>query len=233
MDNNYKNGCCICGKELIYKSESGNLTCFYCGKQSFANVTCIEGHYVCDDCHVSSANNLIETLCISTSLKNPLDLARSLMNHPKVKMHGPEHHFLVPAVLLASYYNKAKQYQKKESKIREARRRSEMILGGFCGSHGNCGAAVGVGIFVSLIKDNNPLANEEWKESNMMTARSLSIIAEHGGPRCCKRNSFLAIESTMEYLSDVIRKDEEVVCDFNKFNKECKGKECPYFKNNI
>ena len=233
MNNNYKSGCCICGKDLIYKGKSENLTCFYCGKQSIANVICIDGHYVCDNCHLSSANDLIETLCISTSLKNPLDLAESAMNHPAVKMHGPEHHFLVPAVLLASYYNNTKQYQKKEPKIREARKRAKVVLGGFCGSHGNCGAAVGVGIFVSLIKNNNPLANEEWQESNMMTAKSLSIIAEYGGPRCCKRNSFLAIDSATEYFSDILRKDEDIVCKFNKFNKQCKGKECPYFKNDI
>lgn len=229
--NVYKSGCCVCGKDLVYKTESERLTCFYCGKQFFSNVTCIEGHYVCDNCHAASPNDLIETLCISTLSERPLDLAISIMNHPEVKMHGPEHHFLVPAVLLAAYYNKRKQYQKKESKIIEARRRAEIILGGFCGSHGNCGAAVGVGIFVSLIKDNNPLAREEWKISNMMTARSLSIIAEHGGPRCCKRNSFLAIETAMELLSDISQKDEDIVCNFNQFNKECKGKECPYFKN--
>jgi len=233
MKNSYKSGCCICGKKLIYKNKSAKLTCFYCGKQFLANTTCTEGHYVCDNCHTSSPNDLIEFLCISTSLKNPLDLANSVMNHSEIKMHGPEHHFLVPAALLASYYNKTKQYQEKESKIKEARRRAEMILGGFCGSHGNCGAAVGVGIFVSLVKDNNPLANKEWKESNMMTAKSLSIIAEYGGPRCCKRNSFLAIESAMKYFSDILQKDKNIVCNFNKFNKECKGEGCPYFKNNI
>jgi len=231
-NNNYKSGCCVCGKDLIYKNESENMSCFYCGKQSYANVTCLDGHYVCDNCHASSANDLIENFCINTLLENPLDLAESIMNHPNIKMHGPEHHFLVPAVLLASYYNKTKQYQKKESKIKEARKRAEMILGGFCGSHGNCGAAVGTGIFASLIKDNNPLASKKWKDSNMMTAKSLTTIAEHGGPRCCKRNSFLAIEAAIECFSDVLHKDKNIVCHFNKYNKECKRNKCPYFKNN-
>jgi hypothetical protein len=230
MKNNYKNECCICGKKLIYKSQSEKLTCFYCGEHFFGDVTCVDGHYVCDICHASSANDLIETLCISTSLENPLDLANSIMNHPEVKMHGPEHHFLVPAVLLASYYNKTKEFQTKESTIRAARKRAEKVLGGFCGSHGNCGAAVGVGIFVSLVNGNNPLANKEWKEANMATAKSLSIIAEHGGPRCCKRNSFLAIESAIKHFSNILQNDENIVCDFYKFNKECKEKECPYFK---
>jgi hypothetical protein len=195
-----------------------------------SNVTCIAGHFVCDSCHVSSPNDLIETFCISASSNNPLALAESLMNHPSIKMHGPEHHFLVPAVLLASYYNKPELVEERASKIQEARRRAKAVLGGFCGSHGNCGAAVGVGIFTSLINDNTPLATEAWKESNRMTARSLSKIAEHGGPRCCKRNSFLAIESAMDYLAGFISQERKVVCTFSHLNKECKKTDCPYFK---
>ena len=155
------------------------------------------------------------------------------MNHPSVKMHGPEYHFLVPAVLLASYYDKEKSFEERVSNIKEARKRAKAVLGGFCGSHGNCGAAVGVGIFFSLIKDITPLATEAWKESNLMTARSLSKIAEHGGPRCCKRNSFLAIESAMDYLTGFASKDREVVCTFSHLNKECKRTDCPYFKSSI
>ncbi|VUT25840.1 MAG: hypothetical protein MOIL_01256 [Candidatus Methanolliviera sp. GoM_oil] len=56
-------------------------------------------------------------------------------------------------------------------------------LGGFCGYHGDCGAAVGTGIFISLITDATPLSKHEWKLSNLMTAKSLLSIANHGGPR--------------------------------------------------
>lgn len=42
------------------------------------------------------------------------------MRNPKLKIHGPEHHFLVPAVLLSSYYNVKRDYEEKENKIREA-----------------------------------------------------------------------------------------------------------------
>ena len=41
-----------------------------------------------------------------------------LMKNPKIKMNGPEHHFLVTAVLLSTYYNKKKDFRKKEDKIK-------------------------------------------------------------------------------------------------------------------
>jgi len=62
-------------------------------------------------------------------------------------MPAPEHHFLVPAVLLAAYYNIKGDPEQKKRKIKAARERSSNILVGFCGFHGDCGPAVGTGIF--------------------------------------------------------------------------------------
>ena len=226
----HKSGCIVCGNELIYTNQDENLNCYYCRNNVLSNVKCTEGHYVCDRCHSMSAIDLIQDYCISTELKNPLTIANNLMKHPAIKMHGPEHHFLVPAVLLAAYYNQTGNYQDKKTKIVEARKRAEKILGGFCGSHGNCGAAVGAGIFMSLITNANPLSTKEWQSSNMATANSLSVIAQHGGPRCCKRNSFLAISTVINNFDCLeISGDNDIKCEFSSFNKECRKGQCPFF----
>jgi len=228
----YKTGCLICGIELVY-CKTEELECFYCHKLYESNVKCASGHYVCDQCHRSSGNEVIENFCINTQLKDPLEIALILMGNPKITMHGPEHHFLVPAVLLAAYYNFNKEPKEKDSKIREARRRASNILGGFCGFHGNCGAAVGTGIFMSLITNSTPLSIHEWKLSNLMTARSLLTIAKHGGPRCCKRNVFLAIHEAIKFLNThfdfTIKIDKKIRCEFTNMNKECIKQQCPFY----
>ncbi len=68
-------------------------------------------------------------------------MAVTLMRHPAISMHGPEHHFLVPAVLLAAYY---RQHPGPDwtGKLVQARKRSEGVRGGSCGMCGNCGAGV-------------------------------------------------------------------------------------------
>jgi hypothetical protein len=48
---------------------------------------------------------MIEKVCIHSESTKPVQLAISLMNAPTVAMHGPEHHFLVPAVLLTAKNN--------------------------------------------------------------------------------------------------------------------------------
>jgi hypothetical protein len=231
----YKKGCLVCGKELVY-GKTRKLECFYCHKGYDSNVECEAGHYVCDECHSMSGNELIESFCTATKLEDPLELALILMRNPRIKMHGPEHHFLVPAVLLAAYYNIKKDYNEKGPKIKEARLRSSKISGGFCGFYGDCGAAVGTGIFMSLITNSTPLSKQEWKLTNSITARSLLTIANHGGPRCCKRNTFLAINEAVDflkkYMNITVTINRNIRCEFSETNKECLKEKCTYFPRN-
>jgi hypothetical protein len=229
-----RSGCVVCGQELVY-GKSEKIECFYCHKVLNSNVKCKKGHYVCDKCHSMSGNDLIETYCIASRLEDPLELALILMRSPRMNMHGPEHHFLVPAVLLAAYYNIQRDQKKKKLKIREARSRSSKVLGGFCGFYGDCGAAVGTGI-ISLITDSTPLSSREWKLSNLLTAKSLLTIADHGGPRCCKRNTFLAINEAVNFLKKNfgirIQINPNIMCEFTDLNKECLKKKCPHYPRN-
>ncbi len=155
------------------------------------------------------------------------------MKKPEVAMHGPEHHFLVPAVLLASYYNLKNDSALKEEKIRIAQKRASNVLGGFCGYYGDCGAAVGTGIFISLITGANPLSKDEWKLSNLMTAKSLFSLADIGGPRCCKRTSFLSIIEASNFLSEhfsiTLPVNKDIKCVFSSLNKECLKDNCPFY----
>lgn len=232
----HRSGCLICGKEIAYLKNKKKQQCLYCLETYESDVICIDGHFVCDKCHSLPANDLIEQTCINSKLEDPLELSLILMKNPKIKMHGPEHHFLVPAVLLSAYYNKKEDYRKKENKIKESRNRAEKILGGFCGSHGICGAAVGTGIFISLITDATPLSEKEWKLSNQITAENLLSIADYGGPRCCKRDTFLAIIGAVKFLRKhfefTMNIDKDIHCEFTKLNKECKKTDCMFYPHN-
>jgi hypothetical protein len=202
------------------------------------NTACVEHHYICDDCHSASANDLIEKYCINTESVDPIALATLLMSNPAIKMHGPEHHFLVPAVLLAAYFNlKSLPMEEKANSIRQARKRAEDVKGGFCGLQGACGAAIGTGIFISIITKATPHSRTEWRLSNLMTAESLGKIAENEGPRCCKRSAYLAILSAVDFLGRefAIKMpiDLQPACAFIALNKECHKSNCPFFGNKL
>lgn len=229
-----KTGCLVCGKELIYSKVPADMVCFYCHETHPTQAKCKEGHYICDKCHSLGALDIIETTCIESWLEDPIQLAVALMRNPTVKMHGPEHHFLVPAVLLAVYYNIKKDKTTKAQKIKVARKRAQNILGGFCGFYGNCGAAVGTGIFTSLVTEATPLSKKEWQLCNLMTSKSLQTIAMNGGPRCCKRNTYLAIGEAVKFMKKElgmkIKTPQKIQCEFSPLNNECLKSECPFYQ---
>lgn len=229
-----KTGCLVCGQDLKYLKNRKKVECYFCGKKFETLVTCDDGHFVCDSCHSLSADEFIEKTVIESEEKNPLELAEKIMKNTKIKMHGPEHHFLVPAVLIAVYYNIRNKPDLKKEKIKEAKKRAEKILGGFCGSHGVCGGAVGTGIFISIITGATPLSRKEWKLSNRITSKSLEKIAYYGGPRCCKRNTLLSILGAVSFvqkeLNINIPTNPDIICDFSDLNKDCIEEKCPFYR---
>jgi len=117
-------------------------------------------------------------------------------------------------------------------KLSISKKRSKNVLGGYCGFYGACGAGVGTGLFMSVIQNCTPLHKEEWQKSNLMTAQCLSKIAEQGGPRCCKRDTYIALEHAIEFVKNNLNLELEadsISCTFSKQNKECKLADCQYY----
>jgi hypothetical protein len=225
-------GCLICNADLTYQEEPEKMPCSICGEFFTSNACCENGHFVCDTCHQLDAADYVETYCSRSTSTNPVEMADAVMAHPNIKMHGPEHHFLVPAVLLTAYYNQTNQPGKIVRKLKVARQRAGNIHGGFCGFYGNCGAGVGAGIFLSIVLETTPLSDEEWRMGNLLTSKCLYEIAIHGGPRCCKRDTYISIRTAIKFLSDYLQVDlqgSEIFCGHSSRNNECKKADCPFY----
>lgn len=225
-------GCLVCGAELEYLAATVTTACVVCAAPATADVRCLAGHYVCDRCHADDAMAWIERVCHQATTTDPWQLADGLMQSPLLKMHGPEHHFLVPAVLLTAAAEVAGRTDEKADLLAKARRRAEQVPGGFCGTHGTCGAAMGVGIAVSVWTGSTPLKIREWQLSNLATAAALGDIARQGGPRCCKRDTWLALAAAAAFLRDelgiALTEPDTVVCPWSKLDHECQDEACPY-----
>lgn len=226
-------GCLVCGAPLLYDENPSYLACSLCSTRFPSNARCRDGHFVCDSCHGLPALDLIERTCSVSSDTDPLRLANALMANPAVKMHGPEHHFLVPAVLIAAYCA-ARNDTTRGEKLSTARTRAADVKGGFCGFHGTCGAAMGAGIACSVLTGATPLATEGWRLSNLMTAACLTAIGDAGGPRCCKRDTFLALLVGREFLNAHLDARLPLtplpVCSHSARNSECLGAGCRFFQ---
>lgn len=226
-------GCLVCGAPLAYSAAAEPVACALCGGAFESSARCAEGHYVCDACHAAPAREVIERFCTATDLRDPVEIAVTLMRHPSLKMHGPEHHYLVPAALVAAWANASgAPPDRRAALVAEARRRSEPVSGGFCGVQGACGAGIGAGIFVALATGSTPLKGKERALSNRMTSRALDAISGTGGARCCKRDSLLAILAAARFSREelgVRLPARGRRCQFSAQNAECIERKCPFF----
>ena len=225
-----KENCAVCGRPLVYGTEEVTRHCGFCGKECPALIYCPEGHYVCDTCHSRSALDVLREVLESTSSADPAAILEKVMSHPSVPMHGPEHHAMVPAVILAAVKNAG--YPVPEGAVEKAIERGSKVPGGWCGFYGVCGAAIGAGTAVSVLTGATPLTGETRTLANEATTFTLGKMLD-GAPRCCKRASRRAIEAAVEFLKKRmdIRLDtgEKVKCRYASRNHECIKEDCPYY----
>lgn len=224
-----KEECLICKAPLEYMTQGERMECAICHKEELSKTRCVEGHYVCSECHTQGMDILFG-ICLSESSRDPIAILEKMMSMPFCHMHGPEHHVMVGAALLTAYKNAGGALDLPDA-LREMYSRGKGVPGGVCGFWGACGAGVSTGQFVSLVTGSTPLAVEPWGLSNQMTSKALESIGKVGGPRCCKRDSYLAILSAITFAAEhlgVFMEKSLPVCTRYRQNNQCIGKRCPF-----
>ena len=224
--------CLICGAPLEYLEQDTMMECVLCHKKEPSKTRCIEGHYVCSNCHTAGMDSIM-ALCMAETSKDPIAILEKMMSQSFCHMHGPEHHVLVGAALLTAYNNTVADTMKVDlqSGLLEVISRGRQVPGGACGYMGACGAAISTGIFMSVVTRNTPLSTETWQLCNLMTAKALEQVALNGGPRCCKRDSYLSILTAVDFVKEhlgVEMENPEVKCSRSRINNQCIGKKCPF-----
>lgn len=228
-----KEECLICSAPLIYFEKERAVECAICHKREESKTCCEQGHYVCNECHTKGIDAIYK-LCLEDRSKSPIDILNRMMDMPFCHMHGPEHHIMVGAALLTAYRNGGGDIDLSEALV-ELMKRGKQVPGGACGFWGACGAGLSSGMFVSIISHSTPLSNEPFALSHKMTATSLGRIAEIGGPRCCKRDSYLSILSAIDFVEanySIAMERSSVVCKYFNRNNQCIGTRCPFFPKN-
>lgn len=226
--------CVVCNAPLVYLEKDEPMECAVCHKREMSKTRCVNDHYVCNDCHMKGLDAVI-ALCLDEKSKNPVEILEKCMNLPFCHMHGPEHHVLVGVSLLTAYKNAGGKIDL-PSALSEMVNRGKQIPGGACGFWGACGAGISTGMFISIISQSTPFTNLPLSLSNLMTSEALKSIGTVGGPRCCKRNSYLAIIAATRFVKEHTGIETElpkIVCARSAKNNRCIGNRCPFFKSRL
>ena len=203
-------GCMLCGKPLKYDLIAVPRRCAVCGEEALSDAVCEDGHFVCNACHAAGLDQFFVPFLLQSKERDPLALLEQVMALPQVHMHGPEHHAIVPCVLLTAWHNNGGEGDLKQM----------------------LSAALSRGIYMSVLTGSNPVNRDAWPIPMELTSRCLKRLAEVGGPRCCKRTSRLCIQQAAAFTEErfgISMPLGEIACTYMSENRECIGRRCPFF----
>lgn len=224
----FRSGCMVCGREISYLAEEKKAACYYCGGVRQINALCAQGHYICDDCHQRDGLNAIRVICGESREEDMLALLARIRSHRAIPMHGPEHHALVPGIILATFRNRGGRLSKEA--VLAGIERGSKVPGGVCGFWGSCGAAIGVGIAFSVLLEATPLTPAQRQRAQEVTSTVLAAVARIRGARCCQRETVTALREAARLsrtiLPVALLAEADFVCRQSAGNRECIGGLC-------
>ena len=228
----HQSDCLVCKSPLTYLTQEEEMCCHYCGLHVLSNARCEKKHFVCDNCHQKDGLAVIRQICNESDERDMITLFKKIRRHHAINMHGPEHHAMVPGIILATY--KARGGNISNEDIQTGISRGSKVPGGVCGFWGSCGAAVGAGIAFSVIFAATPLTPKKRQQVQVICSRILTKIAALAGARCCQRETILTLREVAKLSHDILpvslKAEEELACRQYVQNRECIRKQCPLWE---
>lgn len=170
--------------------------------------------------------------CVKIASANPVKIFWEIANKDYVRIHGPEHHVLDGACILTAFCHAGGKIELKEA-LEKLINEGLRMPGATCGLWGVCGAVTSIGAALAIIDGTGPLsADGTWGKHMEFTSAALARMAEVNGPRCCKRDGFIALTKAVEFINanyDVTLETSEIKCGYFPKNAQCIGERCPYF----
>ena len=82
--------------------------------------------------------------------------------------------------------------------------------------------------------ENTPLKPEGWSDAQLMVADIAEKIAKAGAPRCCERDSRIAVRVATGWFNkllgtDLVLPSGNPTCEVSSRNEACLTTGCPYY----
>lgn len=163
---------------------------------------------------------------------DPVKIFKNMAEKDYISIHGPEHHVLDGACILAAFYNAGGKIDL-DSSLKQIFSEGLRMPGAMCGLWGVCGAVTSIGAALAIIDKTGPLSTDgSWGEHMSFTSETIKELGQINGPRCCKRDAMTAFKHAIDYINshyDVTLKYEGQQCGFSQLNQQCIKERCPFY----
>ena len=184
------------------------------------------------DCTMEERCRRIIDFCLQEKSCDPIEIFGHAARQDFVRMHGPEHHVLDGACMLTAFHNAGGNLTDLPEALKRLMNEGLRMPGAVCGLWGVCGAVMSIGAALAIIEGTGPLSTDgSWGSHMRYTSAALARLAETGGPRCCKRDAFTALQTASAYVEQrygVHLNSHPVTCTWSPQNAQCLGMHCPF-----
>lgn len=164
---------------------------------------------------------------------NPVWIFKNMAKKDYISIHGPEHHILDGACLLAAYHNAGGNIDL-DTALEKLMAEGIRMPGAMCGLWGICGAITSIGAALAIIDGTGPLSTDgSWGEHMSFTSAAVNELGKINGPRCCKRDAMIAFKNAVEYVNNHYNVElewEDTTCEFSPMNPQCIKERCPFYE---
>jgi hypothetical protein len=194
--------------------------------------TAADANACCAGDGTDTATTLATLIARDLKSTKPAEMLEDLLSPGEGNpVHGVWHHSLIGEILLIALRNAG--YPIADDLIDEVIDRGRQLPGGSCGFLGACGALTSASSAYSILLGSTPVATEPRERLLAFSARLLARLVEIGGSRCCKKSSYVALETARDEFSklgfDLPEEQFEGRCPFFASNDTCDGESCVFF----
>jgi len=210
--------------------------CYHCGKKEVGNISCPNGHYICDECHGKDLYETVRDYIITTPSQNPFEIAEELMGYHNVPMLGCENAWIATGAFMASLKNHGGVTVTNEQIIEALNRTRKQAIGGYCGLTGVCGITPAIGACFSVLLGAGCPKDQETANTMKVVGRIVNAIGDQTGPCCCKNFVRTALREAIKSVNELLNvilpsADETIICVYSARHPHgCREAKCPYFK---
>lgn len=200
------------------------------------NISCPNGHYVCDECHGKGLFDTVKEYVLSSKSANPFEIAEYLMDQSNIPMLGCENAWIAAGSLMAALKNEGTLKVTDEQIVEVLNRTKRQAIGGYCGLTGVCGIVPAIGSCFSVILGAACPKDQETAMTMKVVARIVDKIADETGPCCCKNFVRTALSEAVLFAERYFTvflpsPSETIICThISRHPHGCRESKCSYFK---
>lgn len=195
---------------------------------------CLNGHYICDDCHGEKLFDTILQLVLSAKGTNPLIISEEIITEASPPMLGCEHAWIAAGALLAAIKNHGVICVTDNQIVEALSRTRRQAIGAYCGLTGVCGIAPAIGASFSVILGAACPKDKETATTMRVVSRIIEAIADQTGPCCCKNFVRTALTASCKLAKQYLKIDlpytGKIICqDSARHPHGCRENKCIYY----